>query len=160
MKFVRESRIAATPDRVFAFHEAPGALGRLTPPWESVAIESGGTSIRPGSRVVLRARLGPLALRWVAEHTEYDPPRLFADRQVSGPFASWYHRHHFLDDGRGGTLLRDEVDYELPLGRLGRWLGDGLVRRKLRRMFDFRHETTRRIIESEDSPHENRAGAY
>ena len=125
MQFVKESRIAAAPDRVFAFHESPGAFERLTPPWESVAVESGGESIRPGARVTLRTKLGPFSLRWVAEHTEYDPPRLFADRQLSGPFATWYHRHRMIADGRGGTLLRDEVDYELPLGTIGRRLAGG-----------------------------------
>jgi hypothetical protein len=152
MKFVKESRIAAPPDRVFAFHEAPGALERLTPPGERIVVESGGGSIRPGSRVTLRTSLGPLRLRWVAEHTEYDPPRLFADRQLSGPFASWYHRHRMIDDGHGGTLFRDEVDYELPLGAFGRWIGSGYIRRKLNRMFDYRHEVTRRIVEAGDFP--------
>jgi len=150
MKFVKESRIAAAPDRVFAFHESAGALRRLTPPWEKVVVEEGGHSLRVGSRVVLRTRLGPIPLRWVAEHTEYAPPHLFADRQVSGPFASWYHRHHVLDDGRGGTILRDEVDYEPPLGALGRLVAGGFLARKLRRMFDHRHEVTRQVVESGD----------
>jgi ligand-binding SRPBCC domain-containing protein len=148
MEFVKESHIDAPPERVFAFHESPGALERLTPPWEHVVVESGGGSIRPGERVTLRTKLGPLALRWVAEHTEYDPPRLFADRQVSGPFASWYHRHRMIADGHGGTTLRDEVTYKLPGGALGRWLGGGLVRRKLDRLFQFRHEVTRNVVES------------
>jgi hypothetical protein len=152
VQFVKESHIAAPPERVFAFHESPGALGRLTPPWERVVVESGGDSIRPGSRVALRTALGPFRLRWVAEHTEYDPPRLFADRQLSGPFAMWYHRHRMIDDGRGGTILRDEVDYELLLGALGRWLGGRMVRRKLVLMFDYRHEVTRRVVESGDFP--------
>jgi ligand-binding SRPBCC domain-containing protein len=152
LRFVKESRIAAPPETVFAFHESPGALLRLTPPWEKVDLVEGGGSIRPGSRVVLRTRFGPFSLRWVAEHTEYEPGRLFADRQVSGPFASWYHRHLFLDDGRGGTILRDEVDYVPPMGWLGRVLGDGLLRDKLRRLFDYRHEATRRIVESGDFP--------
>jgi ligand-binding SRPBCC domain-containing protein len=150
MKFVKESRIAAPPDRVFTFHESPGAFGRLTPPWERVVVESGGGSIRPGSRVTLRTRVGPLNLRWVAEHTEYEPPELFADRQLYGPFAAWYHRHWMLDDGRRGTLLRDEVEYTLPLGPLGRWLGEGLIRRKLVRLFDYRHEQTLKIVEAGD----------
>jgi ligand-binding SRPBCC domain-containing protein len=150
--FVKESRIAAPPEKVFAFHESPGALQRLTPPWEKVEVESGGTSIRVGSRIVLTTRIGPIPLRWVAEHTEYDPPRLFADVQRSGPFARWYHRHEFHPDGNSGTLLRDVVDYELPLGALGRLLGSGLVRSKLRRMFDYRHDETRRIVETGDFP--------
>ena len=73
---------------------------------------------------------------------------LFADRQESGPFALWYHRHRFLNDGQGSTLLRDEVEYKAPLGLIGSWLGGWLIRRKLERMFAYRHETTRRLIES------------
>jgi ligand-binding SRPBCC domain-containing protein len=150
MRFVKESRIAAPPATVFAFHESPGALLRLTPPWESVEVETGGGSIRPGSRVVLKTWLGPMPLRWVAEHTAYEPGRMFADRQISGPFASWVHRHLFVDDGAGGTILRDEVDYEPPLGWLGRRFGGHFLEEKLKQLFDYRHETTRRIVESGD----------
>ncbi len=70
----------------------------------------------------------------------YDPPHLFEDRQESGPFAYWHHRHRFLDDGQGGTLLRDEVEYSVPLGVTGQWLGGWLVRRKLGAMFAYRQE--------------------
>jgi ligand-binding SRPBCC domain-containing protein len=149
MLFVRETRIAAPPAEVFAFHEREDALERLIPPWENVRVVESSRSLRPGSRVVLAGRIGPLPVRWVAVHTEYDPPHFFADRQESGPFASWYHRHHVLDDGAEGTVLRDEVEYEPPFGFLGRWLGGGLIRRKLERMFEYRHETTRQIIEGQ-----------
>jgi ligand-binding SRPBCC domain-containing protein len=44
-------------------------------------------------------------------------------------------------------MLRDEVEYLPPLGAIGRWLGGWFIRRKLERMFAFRHETTRRMIE-------------
>lgn len=146
MRFVKETRIAASPDAVFAFHESPGALARLVPPWENVRITEGGGSLHIGSRVVLKSALGPIRLTWVAEHMEYAPPHLFADRQVSGPFAKWYHRHHFLDDGHGGTILRDEVEYELPYGWLGQ-LGSSFVKRKLDRMFDYRHQVTKQTLE-------------
>lgn len=146
--FVKESRIAAPPDVVFAFHESPGAFQALVPPWEHVEVERAPESLRPGTRVVLRTRFGPFSLRWVAEHTEYEPGRLFADRQVSGPFAHWYHRHRFVDDGDGGTVLRDEVEYRPPLGALGSLLSSRLIEAKLGRLFDYRHTVTRRIIES------------
>ena len=152
MRFVKETRIAAPPAQVFAFHESPGALQRLTPPWEKVELVEGGESIRPGSRVVLRTKLGPLALTWVAEHTEYEAGRMFADTQRSGPFASWYHRHLFLDDGQGGTVLRDEVDYEPPFGGLGRRLAGGFLEKKLSKLFDYRHDVTKRVVESGDFP--------
>lgn len=147
--YVKESRISGPPEVVFAFHDSAGALQRLIPPWEKMEVVESSGSLLPGSLVILRGRLlGFLPVRWVAEHTEYDPPRLFADRQVSGPFAYWYHRHHTLDDRQGGTILRDEVECRPPLGALGRWLGGWLVRRKLQRMFNYRHEVTRQMIES------------
>ncbi len=148
LHFVKESRINAPPEVVFDFHEQPAALTQLIPPWEKMQVVESAGSLEPGSRVVLRGHLGPLPIEWVAVHTEYEPPRLFADRQESGPFTWWYHRHRFSDDGAGGTILRDEVEYEAPLGLIGKWLGGWLIRRKLERMFAYRHETTRRFVES------------
>jgi ligand-binding SRPBCC domain-containing protein len=87
-------------------------------------------------------------MTWVAVHTEYDPPRLFVDLQESGPFASWRHRHQFLPDGQGGTILRDEVEYELPAGWLGRWLAGASIAHRLERTFAYRHEQTRRLVEA------------
>jgi ligand-binding SRPBCC domain-containing protein len=151
MHFVKESRMAATPERVFAFHESPDALRRLTPPWERMTIVEGGESIRKGSRVVFWVGVGPFRMRWVARHTEYDPPERFVDEQESGPFARWRHVHRFLDDGEGGTRLRDEIDFDPPLGWLGRRLGGAYLLRKLETMFAYRHEMTRRIVESGES---------
>lgn len=144
--FVKESRIAAPPEVVFRFHESASALEKLIPPWESMRVVSSSGSLLPGSRVVLEGKLGIFRIRWVAVHTEYDPPHLFADRQESGPFAAWYHRHHCLDDGAGGTILRDEVEYAAPLGWVGRLLGGWLILRKLTAMFDYRHEITQQCI--------------
>ncbi len=148
MHYFKESRINAPPQVVFRFHEDPEALRKLIPPWEKMEVAESAGSLLPGSKVVLHGHLGLLPIRWVAVHTEYDPPHLFADRQETGPFAWWYHRHRFLDDGEGGTILRDEVEYQAPLGLIGSWLGGWLIRRKLERMFAFRHDSTRRLIES------------
>src|SRR4051794_10580595 len=136
MKFVKESRIAAPPEVVFAFHESPGALEALIPPWEKVRVVDPPSSLEPGTRVILKTRIGPFSVTWVAEHTEYVAGKFFADRQVRGPFAYWVHRHRFLDDGHGGTILRDEVDYRPPLGKLGHLLGTRFVESKLEKMFD------------------------
>lgn len=148
MRFVQESRIAAAPAVVFGFHESRGAIERLSPPDAPVEILAGGDSLQPGSRVVLKLRWGPFPISWVAEHTEYESGRLFADRQIRGPFAAWHHRHLFLDDDDGGTVLRDEVEYALPLGWVGRLVGARFIETRLRRIFAYRHETTRRLIET------------
>lgn len=142
LHFVHESHIDAPPESVFAFHAHPDALKRLIPPWEPVSLESRSGGLEPGSRVVLVMRAGPLWLRWIAVHTEYDPPRSFADWQERGPFRWWYHRHLILPDGNG-TRLRDEVAYLPPLGAIGRAIAPRLIEPRLRRMFVYRHDATR-----------------
>jgi ligand-binding SRPBCC domain-containing protein len=138
--FVKQSEVPAPPDAVFAWHEQPGAVERLTPPWERVEMVERGDSLRIGTRVIFKVFTGPFAKLWVAEHVEYDPPHLFADVQRRGPFAYWYHRHRFAPTGQGTTLMTDEVEYALPLGWLGALVGGGFVRAKLQKMFDYRHQ--------------------
>ena len=75
---------------------------------------------------------------------------MFQDRQVSGPFARWEHTHTMDPDDRGGTVLVDHIEYELPLGALGRLGGGWYVRRKLERLFTFRHEVTKRACEARE----------
>lgn len=139
MRYVHESVITAPPEAVFAFHERPDALAKLLPPWEDLEVLQPPSSLRPGTRVLLRMWLGPLSLLWEAEHTLYEPGVLFQDRQVRGPFRRWVHTHRFLHGGAGRTVLRDEVEYALPLLFLP---GAPLVRRRLRRMFEYRHAVT------------------
>ncbi|GAC1537044.1 MAG: hypothetical protein NVS2B9_03040 [Myxococcales bacterium] len=146
MRYVHESLVRAPVSRVFAFHEEQGALERLTPPWERTRVVQRGDSLAPGTRVVIAVRIGPVWKEWEARHTRYEKDVLFEDVQVRGPFARWRHTHRFVPAPEG-TRLIDEVDYELPLGALGRFFGGPVVRRKLERMFAFRHQVTRRACE-------------
>jgi ligand-binding SRPBCC domain-containing protein len=141
--FVRESVIRAAPARVFAFHELPDALARLTPPWERARVLRAARIDEVGSVAIIETRLfGLVPVRWVARHTLYDPPRAFEDVQESGPFRYWRHRHLVLPHEEGATL-RDEIEYEPPLGPLGRLADPFLVRPRLERVFAYRHEVTR-----------------
>ncbi len=141
--FVRRTRIEAPVGEVFAWHARPGALERLTPPWETVEVVERTGGIKDGARVVLRIRQGPLTLRWVAEHRDYVDGRQFRDVQIVGPFASWEHTHRFEADGPSACRLEDRIEYALPLGNVGRVLGGACVREKLDLLFDYRHRTTR-----------------
>ena len=150
MRFVRESLIRATPESVFAFHRQPDALVKLTPPWENLRVIQQADISEIGSRAIVQAQiLGPLRLTWISQHTVYDPPRLFEDIQLKGPFRSWRHRH-IVKPHANGAVLRDEIDYEPPLGFLGRLFAPLLVQQRLRRLFDFRHEVTRQACERKD----------
>ncbi|MEM9586079.1 MAG: TIGR01777 family oxidoreductase [Planctomycetota bacterium] len=127
----------------FAYHDRPGCLNRLIPPWESVRLEKSDQSLAVGSKVVLVTRLMGIPLRWVAEHTRYEPPTLFADTQRSGPFAQWDHEHRFESLQADVSRMTDQIEYRLPGGAVGRLLGGWKARQTIEAMFAYRHRITR-----------------
>ncbi len=147
MRFVKESVIRASPVRVFAFHEQGEVLSLLMPPWESARVIQPAKISEVGAQAIIETNiLGPIKVRWVAEHTVYDPPHVFEDVQVKGPFRSWRHRH-LVEPHEDGAVLRDEIDYEPPLGFIGRAVAPLLVQKRLQKLFTYRHEVTRRWCE-------------
>ena len=144
MQFVAESHIACTPERLFAFHELPDALSRLTPSFEKSRILQVAPSLQPGARAIVEVRIAPFV--WIhteAVHTLYDPPHLFIDELARGPFPRWRHRHEVAPDG-DGARLRDAIEFEPPFGFIGRLLAPLIILPRLRRLFAYRHEVTRR----------------
>ena len=142
------SRIPAAAEVVYRWHARPGALERLTPPWESVTVEEQSGGIEDGSRVVLRVRVGPVSSRWIAVHRDHIAGAQFRDEQVQGPFAHWVHTHRFKPDGPEASILEDDIEYALPLKPLAGLIGGPSVERKLRRLFAYRHAVTRGDIEA------------
>jgi uncharacterized protein len=123
MGLTYSSVVEAERPEVFDWHTRPGAITRLTPPWQPVRVLHEATSLRDG-----RAVLGlPGGLRWVAVHQPdaYDPPGKFADA-LDSPLLRWRHTHEFTAAGRRATLVTDVVDTPLPA-------------RTLRSMFVYRH---------------------
>ena len=57
MKFVKETVINATPERVFAFHELPDAFSRLVPPWEDAKIIQKANISVIGSQAIIDTKL-------------------------------------------------------------------------------------------------------
>jgi ligand-binding SRPBCC domain-containing protein len=149
-------------EAVFAFFADPDNLPALLPAWQQARIEKvslvsasnpanpeppiPGTTAYAGSGTRLTLsfrpfRHFPLRLRWVAEITEFSWNDRFCDRQVRGPFAWWCHCHRFRAVDRQGmdmTVVVDHVEYELPLGFLGRLAHHFFLRRRIEDMFSFR----------------------
>jgi len=127
------------PASVFAWHERPGALERLTPPFGDVEVLEKSGGIRDGARVVLRIRQGPTSFKWELRHKDYIENEQFRDEQVSGPMKSWVHTHAFAPREGGGTVLQDTIDLEPPLGFAGRAITPTFVKKELGRLFRFRY---------------------
>jgi ligand-binding SRPBCC domain-containing protein len=152
-------------DLVFAFFSNPENLPRLMPLWQKARIEEAalttpqlqagshleGSVAGPGSRIILSFKpfpYAPMRIRWEAEITEFVWNNHFCDHQLRGPFAYWHHCHSLRSEthtNTSGTLLRDEVEYELPLGKIGD-LANPLVTGQLRSTFAYRHKRTDELL--------------
>ena len=128
---------------VFAFFADPFNLEDLTPPWLHFRIiEARDRPVRRGSRISYRLRLHGIPFRWESVIAEYQAGWMFADRQLTGPYRHWYHRHLF-HEMRHGSVIEDIVEYALPLGRLGHLAHALAVEGRLRAIFDYREARIR-----------------
>jgi ligand-binding SRPBCC domain-containing protein len=147
--FEKRTHIDAPAERVFAFHDRPEALTLLIPPWEPARVVEKTPGLHVGVRAVIEVRVGRSVHRVVAEHTACEEGRMFQDTLRDGPFKKWVHTHTMEPDGAGGSWLVDHIEYELPFGRLGALGAGWLIRSRMARMFDYRHEMTKKSCEAE-----------
>jgi ligand-binding SRPBCC domain-containing protein len=131
---------------VFAFFQRPENLANITPPWlKFIVLSSSPVPMAQGIQIDYAIRLFGIRLRWTSRITEYDPPHLFVDEQIKGPYALWRHRHTFTPQDHG-VMVRDEVAYALPFGVLGllaQWL---YVRWSLQAIFNYREKMVRELL--------------
>jgi uncharacterized protein len=107
------STVDAAVGDVFAWHERPGALTRLLPPWQPLRVRREADSLRGGrAELVL-----PGGLTWVARHGEYEPPHRFVDELTSLPLR-WRHEHRFEEARQARTRVIDRVDTPVPAALL------------------------------------------
>ncbi len=155
-------------DFVFAFFSDPANLPRLMPKWQDARIEHATFQPPParpdgpqpsnivagdGTRLTLSFRpvpLLPVRLSWDAEIAEFVWNEQFCDTQLRGPFRFWHHCHRVRaaadpENGRPGTMLRDEVEFELPLDPLSR-LALPIVRAQMAEIFRFRQQQTLELM--------------
>jgi hypothetical protein len=141
--FAYRSQMPASADDVYAWHARPDALTQLIPPWENArVIDSTGSIEQPGSRVKIQLRVGPFLPTWTSEHTACQPGRMFRDVMIAGPFRRWEHTHLFIPHGQNNSWLEDRVEYEFLLGWFGKLIGGAYTKRRLSRMFAWRHRVT------------------
>ncbi len=132
-------------EEVFAFFSDARNLELLTPSWLHFQILTDGPiAMSEGQTIDYRLRLRGIPVRWRSCITRWEPPTLFVDEQVRGPYRVWIHEHRFREMA-GMTLAEDVVRYSVP----GGWLANRLfVRRDLAKIFRFRHDQLEAVFGS------------
>lgn len=130
--------VPADVDTVWQSFSRPENLGRITPASMGFQMRAPVSTMGDGTLIdyTIRPLLG-IPAGWRTRIEGWNPPHGFRDIQLKGPYKRWEHTHT-MKAVEGGTLVEDEVTYELPLGPLGRIAHGWLVRPELERIFAFR----------------------
>jgi ligand-binding SRPBCC domain-containing protein len=146
MKFEHRFRVRASVEEVAAFHSSSASMGAITPPPIIVRVHSAPEKLTSGDRMYFTLWAGPVPIRWLA-CIEDATPRGFTDRQLSGPFGSWAHRHEFVrvDDATTEVVDRVEATHKRHLwwGLVSRLMWVGMPA-----LFAFRANKTRKLLEA------------
>jgi len=91
--------------------------------------------------------LSPILTKWNASVVEFEWNDHFCDEQPEGPFAYWRHCHRVSEEARDnidGTVVIDDLIYELPFGIFSEPAHTLCVRRQIEGIFRYRQ---RRLLE-------------
>ena len=151
-EILREQFIEKPRTEVFDFFANPANLEKLTPKFLNFKIlECPEGSLSSGSRIRYQLTLHGIPVKWRTVIQGWNPEEEFSDVQESGPYSLWHHTHAF-EDVPGGTIVRDQIRYRLPLGGLGEIVAGWLVRADLAKIFSYRHLAMDEILNDSDNP--------
>ena len=123
----KEQKISKNILEVFEFFSRPENLATITPPKMNFNI------------------LG-FPVRWRTLITKYDPPNIFVDQQLKGPYSLWHHTHTFKKINEKETLILDVVVYSIPFSFIGSLVHSVYIKKDLDKIFSFRAEKIKEIF--------------
>jgi ligand-binding SRPBCC domain-containing protein len=134
--------VDADIEKVWSFYTNIDHLEIVTPSKMRLKVLrcSTGQWIVEGAEVWLQANL-IVKSSWHSKIT-YLKPYVYIDEMLKGRFRVWRHTHSFQRSSAGrGTIIIDEIDFELRYGALGKML-EGFVERQLAKIFAYRRDAT------------------
>jgi ligand-binding SRPBCC domain-containing protein len=140
-KLIFETRVLASVQKVWEFHQSVEALTLLTPPGMKPKLLGDEREVRDGALHKVQVRKFGVPMEIHARISEVEPFAHFRDTQERGPFGRWTHSHRFISLEKG-TLIRDEVDYEAPGGIFAPLLDRLVVRNDILNLWEYRQKIT------------------
>lgn len=147
-QFKTEQWLPITKEKAWRFFSSPKNLSLITPPGLGFQILSTFSNEYVYEGMKIDYTLNPIwgiPVYWQTEISKVEKNELFTDIQKKGPYKVWEHTHYFSEKD-GGVLMKDIINYELPLsflGKLAHWL---FVKNKIVRIFRYRESALNKIF--------------
>lgn len=147
-KLFREQQLNCDLKTAWKFFSSANNLSEITPKDMGLAVVTEMEDDEIYEGMLIDYYVSPLfgiKMKWQTEITHVDFQKSFIDFQKKGPYKLWNHHHEFIPNDEG-VLMRDTIDYELPMGFLGEIAHSLFVKKKLDYIFDYRFRVLSKVF--------------
>lgn len=143
--FKKQITVSASREKVFSFFSDAWNLEKITPKELNFnIITQKPFEIKKDALIEYQLRLFKFKFKWLTKISVWNPPEVFVDEQIKGPYKYWHHTHRFTEEN-GKTIIEDEVNYKLPFFPFGE-IAYPFIKLQLRRIFNHREEVIRKTF--------------
>lgn len=144
----REQQLNCDIETAWYFFSSPANLAKITPKDMGFTVLSDYNNEHIFEGMIIDYTVSPILkipMKWKTKITQVNLKKSFTDFQEKGPYKYWNHFHEFIPNEKG-VLIKDTVDYELPMGILGDIAHRVFVKKKLENIFSFRNEVLEKLF--------------
>lgn len=144
----RTQQLYCDIETAWHFFSSPMNLAKITPPDMRFTVKPPYQTMPIFEGMTIDYTVSPLfqiPLKWKTRITQVSELKSFTDFQEEGPYKYWNHFHEFIPNTTG-VLMKDTVDYELPMGILGDVVHKVIVKNKLDDIFNYRYKVLEKLF--------------
>lgn len=149
-RLYREQQLSCNIETAWKFFSSPHNLSEITPKSMNFVVLSDVKDKPIFKGMEIDYTVSPLLgipMRWKTIISQIEDYKGFTDFQKEGPYKHWNHFHEFIPNEQG-VLMKDTVDYELPMGIFGKITHQLFLKEKLKSIFDFRYRVLNDLFNS------------
>ncbi len=144
----KQQQLNCDIETAWKFFSSANNLSKITPKDMNFTVRTKMESDEIYEGMIIDYYVSPLLgikMDWQTEITQVNHQRSFTDFQKKGPYKLWNHFHEFIPNEKG-VLIKDTVDYELPMGFLGEIAHSIFVKSKLEHIFSYRFDILEKMF--------------
>lgn len=150
-RLFREQQLNCNIETAWKFFSSANNLSEITPKDMNFIVLTAMENDEIYEGMLIDYYVSPLLgikMKWQTEIIKVDFQKSFIDFQKKGPYKLWHHHHEFIPNEKG-VLMKDTINYELPMGFLGDIAHSLFVKKKLEYIFNYRFTVLEKMFGKE-----------
>lgn len=147
-RLFKEQQLNCNIETAWKFFSSANNLSEITPKDMKFVVLTKTENDEIYEGMIIDYHVSPLLgikLDWTTEIKQVSFQESFTDFQKKGPYKLWNHFHEFIVNDQG-VLMKDTIDYELPMGFLGEIAHRLFVKKKVEDIFEYRYHILEKMF--------------